>query len=64
MIITWVFSNDNFNPTAKIKGNKKYSIIADHLGTPIQGYNDDLIWRREIDSYGNSRMQKGEAGFL
>lgn len=64
-IITWVFSNDNFNPTAKIKGNKKYSIIADHLGTPIQGYNDDgdLIWQREIDSYGNPKMQKGEAGF-
>lgn len=64
-IITWVFSSDNFNPIAKIKGDKKYSIIVDHLGTPIQGYNEDgdLIWRREIDSYGNQKIQKGDQGF-
>ena len=64
-IITWVFNEGNFSPIAKIKGDKKYSIITDHLGTPIQGYNDDgnLIWHREIDSYGKTRMQKGESGF-
>lgn len=26
-IITWVFSNDNFNPTAKIKGNKNIVLL-------------------------------------
>lgn len=64
-MITWVFNNTDFSPVAKIKGGKKYSIVADHLGTPIQGYNDegDLIWQREIDSYGKPKMQKGEAGF-
>jgi len=64
-IITWIFNEGNFAPTAKIKGDKKYSIIADHLGTPIQGYNDEgeLIWQREIDSYGKAKMQRGEAGF-
>ena len=40
-IITWVFEEGNFSPTAKIKGEKKYSILADHLGTPVQGYTDD-----------------------
>ncbi|MEC5145417.1 DUF6531 domain-containing protein [Chitinophaga sp. 212800010-3] len=64
-LITWVFNENNFSPTAKIKGDKKYSIIADHLGTPIQGYDEtgDLIWQREIDSYGNARMLHGDAGF-
>lgn len=64
-LITWVFNNNNFCPTAKIKGDRKYSIIADHLGTPIQGYNEEgnLIWQREIDSYGKPKMQKGEPGF-
>jgi len=64
-IITWVFNEGNFAPAAKIKGDRKYSIISDHLGTPIQGYNEQggLIWQREIDSYGKAKMQRGETGF-
>ncbi|EDM35112.1 Rhs family protein [Pedobacter sp. BAL39] len=64
-IITWVFNEGNFSPVAKIKGDKKYSIIADQLGTPVQGYSDDgeLIWQRELDSYGRMKMQRGDAGF-
>jgi RHS repeat-associated protein len=64
-IITWIFEEDSFAPTAKIKGNKKYSIVTDHLGTPTQGYNEtgNVIWDRELDSYGRVRMLKGEEGF-
>lgn len=64
-LITWIFETDSFAPTAKIKGEKKYSIVSDHLGTPTQGYNEDgeLIWDRELDSYGSIRMQTGDAGF-
>ena len=64
-IITWVFNEDDFAPTAKIKGEKKYSIVTDHLGTPVQGYNEtgELIWDRELDSYGKIRMLKGDEGF-
>ncbi|AMP99532.1 Rhs family protein [Pedobacter cryoconitis] len=64
-IITWVFEAHNFAPMAKIKGDKKYSIITDHLGTPIQGYNENglLIWERELDTYGKPKMQHGESGF-
>ncbi|RQO73955.1 hypothetical protein DBR43_00675 [Pedobacter sp. KBW06] len=64
-IITWVFDEDNFAPIAKIKGDKKYSIVNDHLGTPIQGYNEDgeLIWQRELDSYGRPKMRYGDSGF-
>lgn len=64
-LITWVFNENGSSPAAKIKGDKKYSIVSDHLGTPIQGYDEagDLIWQREIDSYGNVRMLRGDAGF-
>ncbi|MBO9728535.1 MAG: hypothetical protein J7623_07860 [Chitinophaga sp.] len=64
-LITWVFNENSFAPAAKIKGNRRYTIITDHLGTPIQGYDEtgDLIWQREIDSYGNVKMLRGDAGF-
>jgi len=37
---------------------KHYSIITDHLGTPIEAYNQEgeLIWEREQNLYGNSRQ--------
>ncbi len=52
-------------PIAKIKGEKNYSIVTDHLGTPILGYNDigEKIWKRELDSLGKARMSVGEEGF-
>ncbi|BAV06478.1 RHS repeat-associated core domain-containing protein [Filimonas lacunae] len=63
-VITWVFNEDSFTPIAKLKGQKKYSIIVDHLGTPFQMYNDEgvLFWEGELDSYGRIRLEKGDAG--
>jgi len=40
-IITWLFDEDSFAPVAKLKGEKKYSIITDHLGTPVQMYQQE-----------------------
>ena len=41
---------------------KHYSIITDHLGTPIEAYNQEgeLIWEREQDLYAtpNKALQK------
>lgn len=64
-IITWVFEEDSFIPMAKLKGNKRYSLVTDHLGTPIRAYTDqgDKVWERELDSFGNARMTVGDAGF-
>ena len=64
-IITWVFEEGNFAPLAKIKGDKRYSIVTDHLGTPILGYSDsgDKVWERELDSFGKVRMSVGDEGF-
>lgn len=64
-LITWVFDEDSFAPAAKLKGGRKYSIVADYLGTPVQGFNAEgvLIWERELDTYGRVKMLKGEEGF-
>ncbi|OLY94438.1 RHS repeat-associated core domain-containing protein [Cnuella takakiae] len=63
-ITTWLFDTDSFAPCGKIKGDKKYSIVTDHLGTPAQMYKEDggLFWEGELDSYGKVRMEKGELG--
>lgn len=63
-ITTWLFDTDSFAPAGKIKGDKQYSIVTDHLGTPSQMYKEDgsLFWECELDSYGKVRMEKGEIG--
>src|SRR4030095_3093600 len=62
-LVTWIW-DDKLTPAAKFKGNKKYSVVTDHLGTPVQMFNEngELIWDCELDSYGNVRMETGEAG--
>ncbi|RFM30122.1 RHS repeat-associated core domain-containing protein [Deminuibacter soli] len=63
-LITWVFEAGNFVPAARLKGDKKYSIIANHLGTPEEIYREDgtCCWQGRLDSYGRMRMQQGEPG--
>ena len=53
-IITWVFEENSFIPTAKLRGDKKYSILVDHLGTPTQMYNEEgeTTWERSLNSNG------------
>jgi RHS repeat-associated protein len=64
-IITWVFEEDSFSPIAKIKNDKQYSIINDHLGTPIEAYADDgkLIWERSLNSNGKVLKETGFENF-
>ena len=52
-------------PCGKISNGKHYSIITDHLGTPIEAYNQEgeLIWEREQDLYGNSRQGFAKENF-
>ena len=61
--ITWVFQN--FVPVAKIQGDKHYSIISDHLGTPILATDEqgNKVWERTLDIYERVRKEEGEKGF-
>lgn len=56
-VITWIF--EGFTPTAKIVNGKAYSIISDHLGTPLQAIdtNGVKVWERELDIYGRVRKE-------
>jgi RHS repeat-associated protein len=53
-VTTWVFEEGSFRPAAKLTEDKKYSIIADYLGTPVQMYNEKgkLTWEARLDIYG------------
>ena len=64
-LITWIFEEDSFSPIAKLRGEKKYSILADHLGTPYESYDDkgDLVWSRELNANGKVLKETGIANF-
>jgi RHS repeat-associated protein len=63
-VITWVFDEDSFSPVAKLRADKKYSILSDYLGTPTHLFNDggEVIWEAALDSYGKLRVEKGTLG--
>lgn len=52
--ITWVFEEGTFIPTAKIQGDRQYSIVSDYLGTPIEMYDEqgNKTWDCTLDIYG------------
>ena len=56
-LTTWVF--EGFVPTAKLVNGKAYSIISDHLGTPILAIDSDgmKVWNRQLDIYGRVRHE-------
>lgn len=65
-LVTWVYDNNNYNPSAKITGEERVSIINDYLGTPVQAYNENgaLIWERELDIYGKIRKIDGDKNLI
>ena len=63
-LISWVFDENSFVPAAKLVGDKSYSILTDHLGTPYEAYdeNGQKVWVRELDLYGNAIT--GDSSFI
>ena len=55
---------ESFVPAAKLVGDKSYSILTDHLGTPYEAYdeNGQKVWARELDLYGNAIT--GDSSFI
>ena len=56
-LTTWVF--EGFVPTAKLVNGKAYSIISDHLGTPILAVDSEgnEVWNRQLDIYGRVKRE-------
>ncbi|QNR84402.1 RHS repeat protein [Pedobacter riviphilus] len=65
-LITWVYDQNKFTPSAKIVNGQHYSIISDYLGTPVQAYDDagKKVWDCEIDIYGKIRKLSGSREFV
>ena len=59
-----MFDENSFVPAAKLVGDKSYSILTDHLGTPYEAYdeNGEKVWARELDLYGNAIA--GDSSFI
>ncbi|RIY35302.1 hypothetical protein CKY20_10920 [Capnocytophaga canis] len=62
--ITWIFQD--FIPVAKLQGDKSYSIISDHIGTPLVAIDNEgvKVWERELDIYGKVRKLQGDKWFI
>ncbi len=62
-VTTWLFDEGTFIPTAKIVGDKSYSIVTDYLGTPTAMYDADgtKTWSTELDMYGSVRNFAGRS---
>ena len=65
-LITWVYDSDSYVPTAKIVGDRHYSIISDYIGRPAQAYDDkgNVVWQVDYDIYGNVRNLHGNRKFI
>ena len=61
-VLMWLFEDGSFAPLAKLQGQARYSILTDHLGTPVQMHDThgQQVWAAELDSYGRVRRQEGE----
>jgi RHS repeat-associated protein len=62
-VITWLFEADNFAPLAKLTAAGSFSVVSDHLGTPLEMHDaqGQLHWSAELDSYGAVRQGRGAA---
>ena len=65
-LITQVYDSDSYVPTAKIVGDRHYSIISDYIGRPVQAYDDkgNVVWQADYDIYGNLRNLNGSRKFI
>ncbi|WP_375605564.1 hypothetical protein [Flavobacterium davisii] len=65
-LVTWVYQENSFVPSAKIQGEEQFSIISDYIGRPVQCYseNGSLVWSTDYDIYGGLRDLKGEKSFI
>jgi RHS repeat-associated protein len=64
-LTTWVF-DDGFVPTAKLTSEGNFSIISDHLGTPVEAYDErgQKVWSAELDIYGRVVRHTGDVDFV
>ena len=65
-LVTWVYDTDSYVPTAKLVGGKRYGIVSDYIGRPVQAYDEHgtLVWQADYDIYGNLFNLRGDRQFV
>ena len=65
-LVTWVYDTDSYVPTAKLVNGKRYGIVSDYIGRPVQAYDEHgtPVWQADYDIYGNLRNLRGDSQFV
>ena len=65
-LVTWVHDTGSYVPTAKLVGGKRYGIVSDYIGRPVQAYDEHgtPVWQADYDIYGNLFNLRGNRGFV
>ena len=65
-LVTWIYDTDGYVPTAKLVNGKRYGIVSDYIGRPVQAYDEHgvVIWQADYDTYGNLLNLKGDKHFV
>ena len=65
-LVTWVYDTGSYVPTAKLVNGKRYGIVSDYIGRPVQAYDEHgtLVWQADYDIYGNLLNIKGDSQFV
>ncbi|WP_394829904.1 RHS repeat-associated core domain-containing protein [Pendulispora albinea] len=64
--IMWLFEPESFSPVGKVEQSsgqraKRYSIVADYLGTPEEMVDEagEIVWKARLDAFGASNVTTG-----
>jgi RHS repeat-associated protein len=59
--ITWLFEPESFAPLAKLVSGQQFSILTDHLGTPVLMSDEQgkAVWSTQHSVYGELRSLTG-----
>ena len=65
-LVTWIYDTDGYVPTAKLVNGKRYGIVSDYIGRPVQAYDEHgtPVWQADYDIYGNLLNLKGDRGLV
>lgn len=59
--ITWLFEPESFAPMAKLVAGRQFSMVTDHLGTPVlmTDARGEVAWSTQYSVYGALRALQG-----
>ncbi len=62
-VVSWYWTPNDAAPVAKRRGDRLWSITADHMGNPTEMYDEDgrLAWQGRLDIYGHCEVGEGAA---